>query len=130
MGRPCCARCCKVSDSSSGRDHNMPEATPTRILVVDDTEGTRYALVRMLRKAEYEVHEATTGGQALQVAAAERPDLIILDINLPDLDGYEVCKQVKTDPAMSSIPVMHMSATYVGSENRAAGLERGADGYL
>jgi PAS domain S-box-containing protein len=107
----------------------MPDATPVRILVVDDTTGTRYALVRMLQKARYQVLEATTGKEALQLAA-EHPDLIILDINLPDVDGYEVCRQVKSDPATSSIPVMHTSATFVGTENRAAGLERGADGYL
>jgi PAS domain S-box-containing protein len=107
----------------------MPDTTPARILVVDDTIGTRYSLVRMLQKARYDVREATTGNQALELAA-ERPDLIILDINLPDVDGYEVCRQVKSDPATASIPIMHMSATYVGTENRAAGLERGADGYL
>ena len=75
----------------------MPDATPARILVVDDTIGTRYSLVRMLQKARYEVREATTGKEALRLAA-ERPDLIILDINLPDVDGYEVCRQVKSDP--------------------------------
>jgi PAS domain S-box-containing protein len=107
----------------------MPDATPARILVVDDTLGTRYSLVRMLQKARYDVREATTGKEALRLAL-EGPDLIILDINLPDVNGYEVCRQVKSDPSTSSIPIMHMSATYVGTENRATGLERGADGYL
>jgi PAS domain S-box-containing protein len=107
----------------------MPDANPARILVVDDTEGTRYSLVRMLQRAQYHVSEATTGSEALRLSA-EKPDLIILDINLPDLDGFEVCRRVKGNPSTASIPVMHMSATYVDSENRATGLERGADGYL
>jgi PAS domain S-box-containing protein len=107
----------------------MAESKTARILVVDDNEGMRYAMVRMLQKAGYHVREASTGTQALRLAADDT-DLIILDINLPDVDGYEVCRIVKAAPSTASIPVMHMSATYVGSENRATGLERGADGYL
>jgi PAS domain S-box-containing protein len=83
----------------------------------------------MLQRAKYHVSEATTGSDALRLSA-EMPDLIILDINLPDLDGFEVCRRVKNNPTTASIPVMHMSATHVDSENRATGLERGADGYL
>src|SRR5262249_13872762 len=62
--------------------------------------------------------------------AAERPDLVILDVNLPDLSGYEVCRQLKADPATAAIPVLHLSATFVRSEDRSEGLEGGADGFL
>jgi PAS domain S-box-containing protein len=99
------------------------------ILAVDDSEANRYALVRMLRKAGYGVKEASTGADALR-QAADQPDLIILDVNLPDLSGREVCRQLKADPATAAIPVLHLSASFVDSDNRAEGLEGGADGYL
>src|SRR5438552_13700047 len=107
----------------------MDKKSKTKILIVDDAEGSRYVLTRMLQRARYEVREAATGLEALRLAA-ENPDLVILDINLPDLNGREVCRRLKADPATASIPVLHLSASFVESENRAEGLESGADGYL
>jgi PAS domain S-box-containing protein len=75
------------------------------------------------------VREASTGAEALRLAS-EQPDLIILDINLPDLNGRDVCQRLKANPETASIPVMHLSASFVDSEHRAEGLESGADGYL
>src|SRR4051812_48289334 len=106
----------------------MPDLLAT-VLVVDDTEGSRYSVTRMLQKARYGVKEAATGRETLRLAA-EQPDLIILDINLPDMTGYEVCRRLKADPATASIPILHLSASFIESESRAAGLEGGADGYL
>jgi PAS domain S-box-containing protein len=83
----------------------------------------------MLQKARYEVTEAATGRDALRLAA-EKPDLVILDVGLPDLSGYEVCRKIKADPVTSSIPVLHLSASFAETENRVRGLEGGADGYL
>lgn len=99
------------------------------ILVVDDTEASRYTVGRILQKARFTVLEASCGADALQKMAA-KPDLVILDVNLPDISGYEVCRQIKADPAMAATPVLHLSASFVESENRSAGLESGADGYL
>jgi PAS domain S-box-containing protein len=107
----------------------MVESPQTRVLIVDDAEASRYTLARMLTKARYAVTEAATGDDALRQAAA-KPDLIILDVNLPDVSGREVCRRLKADPATASIPVLHLSASYVDSDNRAEGLEGGADGYL
>ena len=107
----------------------MPEQPPATILIVDDTEASRYAVSRILRKARFAVHEAATGEDALRLAA-EKPDLVILDVNLPDMSGYEVCRRIKADPATASIPVLHLSASFVESEDRSEGLESGADGYL
>ncbi len=107
----------------------MADKPATTILIVDDEELSRYTLGRMLRKARYNVLEASTGGQAIRLIT-EQPDLVILDVNLPDMTGYAVCRRIKTDPQTSSIPVLHLSASFVESENRAEGLESGADGYL
>lgn len=99
------------------------------ILVVEDDEATRYANVRILREAGFEVWEAGTGVEALR-RAQEQPDLILLDIQLPDITGLEVCKRLKRNPAMSSTPVLHLTATYGAAQEQAAALEGGADGYL
>lgn len=100
-----------------------------RILVVDDTEANRYAVSRILSKAGYEVVESSSGTEALRLAR-EKPDLIVLDIHLPDMLGFEVCKRIKADPETQSIPVLHLSASYIQTDDKVHGLESGADGYL
>jgi PAS domain S-box-containing protein len=102
---------------------------PPTILIVDDTEASRYAVSRILRKANYNVQEATNGQEALRQAAAGA-DLVILDVQLPDMNGYEVCQRLKSNPATAGTPVLHLSASFVQSEDRSEGLEGGADGYL
>ncbi|MBW3628296.1 MAG: response regulator, partial [Gemmatimonadetes bacterium] len=99
------------------------------VLNVDDYEAGRYATTRVLRQAGYDVVEATTGTEAL-LKAEEHPDIIVLDVNLPDVDGFEVCRRLKEAPATASIPVLYLSAAYRGPEHRVQGLEMGADGYL
>jgi signal transduction histidine kinase len=100
-----------------------------KILTVDDNEALRYSLVRSLRDAGYQVVEASTGAQALALAA-QLPDLITLDVNLPDINGFQVCRQLKADPATNHIPILHVSSTFVGPESRVQGLAGGADAYL
>jgi PAS domain S-box-containing protein len=110
----------------------MPDAAtgaPARILYVDDTEAQRYAVSRVLRRAGFEVAEASTGAEALQMAALA-PDLIVLDVNLPDISGFEVCQQIKSNQATAHTPVLQVSATLISAEARVAGLEGGADAYL
>ena len=101
----------------------------TTILIVDDNEANRYAVSRMLRRAGFAINEASSGEEALREVVS-RPDLVILDVNMPDLDGFEVCRRIKADPATASIPVLHLSASYILSEDKTRGLEEGADGYL
>jgi PAS domain S-box-containing protein len=106
-----------------------PEKPKGWILVVDDTEAMRYATSRMLRGGGYEVVEAATGLEALE-QAKRLPDLVVLDIHLPDIDGYEVCRHLKNDTATKSIPVLHLTATFLESEDRAISLDDGADAFL
>ena len=107
----------------------MAEKPRARILNVDDDDAGRYVITKILTRAGYDVLEAATGRDALRLAG-ERPDLILLDVNLPDIHGLEVCNRIKADPRTASIPVVHLSATHVGSADRVVGLEGGADGYL
>jgi two-component system, cell cycle sensor histidine kinase and response regulator CckA len=106
---------------------NHPEALV--VLNVDDTEAGRYATSRILRNAGFHVWEAATGKETLEKARLH-PHLVILDVNLPDMNGIEVCRRIKSDPATSHLPVLHLSATFVHANDRAVGLEGGADGYL
>jgi PAS domain S-box-containing protein len=107
----------------------MSTQTPVSILYVDDDADTRQAFGWLFRSAGFTVKEASTGHDALRLAE-EKPDLVILDVNLPDINGFEVCRKIKTHPATASIPVLHLSAHFISSEDRTHGLEGGADGYL
>jgi PAS domain S-box-containing protein len=104
------------------------KSAPIRILAVDDNAAALYATTRVLRSAGYEVAEAATGAAALE--AAGRADLIVLDVNLPDIDGFEVCRRLRAKPETAHLPVLHLSATFTSSADFALGFEAGADGYL
>jgi len=108
----------------------MPTAQSC-ILVVDDDPTNRQVMAWLFRDAGYLVREAETGSQALSQAQSNSPpDLIILDVNLPDLSGFEVCRQLRAHPETKTIAVIHLSAVHVGSASRAQGLDQGADAYL
>jgi PAS domain S-box-containing protein len=106
------------------------ETAAALVLNVDDYEPTRYARTQVLRRAGFTVREATTGAEALRAALAHAPAVVLLDVNLPDMDGFEVCRRLKTEPRTAMIAVLHLSATFVNPGHRALGLEGGADGYL
>lgn len=107
----------------------MTEAATT-ILVVDDHEAGRYARAQVLRRAGYNIVEAGTGTEALALVARLHPRLVVLDVQLPDMSGLDVCRRIKGDARTSVIPVLHMSATSVTEPDQVRGLEGGADGYL
>jgi signal transduction histidine kinase len=107
----------------------MPNHNEFTVLAVDDNDAVRYSMVRFLREGGYNVLEARNGREAL-VLAGQDPDLITLDINLPDMNGFEVCRRLKADPATAQIPVLHISASFAKTEDRVRGLEGGADAYL
>jgi len=102
---------------------------PLVALVVNDDEATRYVTKKTLIHAGYQVVEAETGEAGL-ARAREGADVIVLDVKLPDVDGFEVCRRLKADPATAFIPVLQTSAAYITAESRAQGLDSGADGYL
>jgi two-component system sensor histidine kinase/response regulator len=101
-----------------------------RILNVDDHDAGRYARTRILTRAGFLVEEASTGEQALSAVRERPPDLVLLDINLPDIDGFEICRQIKNNPETERVPVMFLSAARLADLDVVAGLEHGGDNYL
>lgn len=99
------------------------------VLIVDDNAASRYIAGSWLRRHGYAVLEATDGTSALVTLAHERVDLVVLDVGLPDMSGFDVCTRIKSDPRLGH-PVIHLSATSIRGMDRAQGLNRGADAYL
>jgi CheY-like chemotaxis protein len=101
-----------------------------QILVVDDYAGARYLRSRILTDAGYEVVEAENGEDALRMAGAVRPSLILLDVNLPDISGTEVCERLRHDPATAGIPVIQITGAWLSEDARRRGMASGANAYL
>jgi PAS domain S-box-containing protein len=99
------------------------------VLVVDDNPATRYSTARVIRAAGFRTAEAASGGEALELIA-QGVSGVVLDVHLPDIDGFELCRMIRAKPATASLPVVHLSAEYVRSEDRVTGLNAGADGYM
>jgi PAS domain S-box-containing protein len=108
----------------------MIEMSKTTILNVDDFEPGLYAKSRVLRLSGFEVYEAMTGEDALRLVHEVKPELVLLDVHLPDVSGIEICRRIKTDPSVNSILVIQTSATFTEVRDRVRGLEGGADAYL
>lgn len=108
----------------------MSDVTANLILNVDDNDGARYAKSRILSRAGFVVIEAASGTEAMERARDSLPDLILLDVKLPDINGLEVCRQIKAAPETSGILVLQTSAAAVQSIDRVRGLDGGADSYL
>jgi signal transduction histidine kinase len=107
----------------------MIQPAATRILLVDDNEHNRYVLSRILVRAGFKVEQCGNGKEALE-RVKSLPDLVILDVQLPDLSGYQVCRQIKDNPLTAGVTVLQISASFVSNESKVEALEGGADGYL
>ena len=101
-----------------------------RALHVDDDAGVRSAVARVLQRAGFSVVSAVDGAAGLEAARRRRPDVVVLDVDLPDLSGFEVCQRLRADPRTRRVPVVHLSAARTSVENRVEGLDSGADAYL
>ena len=101
-----------------------------RILNVDDYEASRYARSQMLVRSGFQVTEAGTGADALRLAEEQRPDLVLLDVNLPDMDGFEVCRRLRAQQSTMTVPIVHISATFLSDKAAELAYEGGADSYL
>jgi two-component system cell cycle response regulator len=108
--------------------HPAP-AAPARVLIVDDERVNRQLLTIMLEPEGYELSSATSGDEALAAVARQVPDLIVLDIMMPGMNGYVVTARLKANPATRHVPVVLLSALH-DRNSRAHGMGAGADGFL
>lgn len=99
------------------------------ILVVDNDDAGRDTTVKMIRKAGFPVMEAASGIETLEKACAG-PGLMVLEVDLPDMSGFEICRKIKENPTTAHIPVLHLSATSLDDQSKVKGLNCGADAYL
>jgi two-component system cell cycle response regulator DivK len=99
------------------------------ILVVEDQEDNRQILRDLLSNSSYEMLEAENGAEALSAVAKQRPDLILMDIQLPVMDGYEATRRLKADPATKSIPIIVVTS-YALSGDEGKARAAGCDGYV
>jgi DNA-binding response OmpR family regulator len=104
--------------------------TDIQILIVDDDPDLLFATARVIQSAGYEVLTAETGAEGMASVRQNRPDLILLDVILPDTDGHDMCRQLKQDPELHRIFVVLISGTKTESAEQADGLDVGADGYI
>jgi two-component system, cell cycle response regulator DivK len=100
-----------------------------RILVVEDQPDNRQIIRDMLAPTDYEITEAEDGQQALEAIAKRRPDLILMDIQLPIIDGYTATRKIKSDPALRSIPIIAVTSYALSGEEKKA-REAGCDDYV
>jgi PAS domain S-box-containing protein len=117
-----------VSGTRPKLDSLPKEVERQKVLVVDDNAASLYATSRILRAAGFDVVEADSGGKALELA--DQVGLLVLDINLPDIDGFEVCRQLRARSSTAYLPVVHLSATFMDTADMSHGLAAGADSYL
>lgn len=102
----------------------------SRILVVDDNAATRYSVRRVLERQGFAVAEAGTGNEGLAWIGREPFDALVLDVNLPDMSGFDLVRMLRADPATSLLPVIHVSAASIANGDVIEGLDAGADAYL
>ncbi|TXS45154.1 response regulator [Streptomyces sp. uw30] len=105
------------------------------VMVVDDVPSNRYAMGAVLRRAGHHVVPVASAGEALseldiRLRAGALPDVALVDVGLPDMSGFELCRRVKSRPSTAALPVVHFSATAVDAKDRCQGLDAGADAYL
>jgi two-component system, cell cycle response regulator len=110
-------------------NRTLPATEPGRILVVDDNQDNIEIIATRLRFRGYEILEASDGAQALEQVTDHAPDLILLDVMLPDIDGYEISRRIKGSPDLPFIPIILVTARD-STQDKVQGLDAGADDYL
>lgn len=118
-----------MADPTTGPATIATPGAPPTVLVVDDNPVTRYATARMLRAAGFATQEAESGQQALLQAGAHTA-AVVLDVNLPDIDGFEVCRRLRERPGTTTLPVVHLTAKFLQEQDKVKGLDAGANAYL
>lgn len=100
------------------------------ILLVDDNQTHQYSLGKHLEESGFDILQARDGSEALRIASVRRPDAVLLDINLPDMSGFDVCERLKNDPKTESVPIIFHSATHDTQWARTRAMDLGAVSFL
>ncbi len=100
-----------------------------KILYIEDNPGNRMLVRRILMAEDYDVYEAEDGPTGIEAALREKPDLILMDMNLPDLDGYELTKRMRAIPELAKVPIIAMTANVMQGD-REKTLAAGCSGYI
>src|SRR5436853_529372 len=119
-----------MTNDQEGEELGMSISPKMRILNVEDYAMSREATSELLRQAGFDVVEAATGAEALRLAAAAPPHLVLLDAGLPDISGYEVCRRLKAHAVTAAIPVLQISGFDSEQADQKTGLKSGADLHL
>lgn len=107
----------------------QPPLVPARVLVVEDEDNIATALEFLILREGYGHDRVASGAEALPRIRATHPDLVLLDVMLPEVSGYDICESIRTDPALGAVKVLMMTARGSAGE-RQKGLDRGADGFI
>ena len=118
-----------MSDEEASTSFRPIDRSQHVLLVVDDEPASLYATVRVLRQAGFRTREAASGAQGL-AGATDEVSAMIVDVHLPDMDGFALCRQLRSRPDTARIPVLHLTAAYVTDADKVRGLDSGADAYL
>jgi signal transduction histidine kinase len=110
--------------------HRRHMSQPARILIVEDNPVVLFNVAHLLKSAGFDVAEAANGEQGLRLARMESPDLVLLDVMLPDTNGVDLCREMKTTPETSQLFVVLLSSVETSPDSQITGLEAGADGYI
>ncbi len=102
---------------------------PVNILLVEDDDNVAITVERCLRRESYKVTLAASGTQALEMVHRSIPDLVLLDVTMPGMDGYSVCREIRNDPAVKHVPIIFLTA-HTSDEDRITGFQAGADDYI
>jgi two-component system cell cycle response regulator DivK len=102
---------------------------PNKILIVDDNQDSRELAVKVLKNRGYQMIEASDGEEALEKALAEKPDLILMDISIPKINGYEVTRRLKSQADFKATPIIALTAHAMKGDKEKA-LDSGCDGYI
>lgn len=103
---------------------------PKKLLMIEDDPDVRTVVARVARRKRWDFHEATTVAEGLEQAGRLRPDMILLDVQLPDGDGWDLCAAMKRDAGLRAVPILMLSGKRMQPEERARGIELGADDYM
>lgn len=101
-----------------------------RLLMIEDDDQVSLVVGNFLKRQDWDFHAAGNGRDGIAAAAQLKPDVVLLDVQLPDMEGWDICKSLKRNPALAATPIVMVSGNRIDPESKAKGIEAGADDFL